>query len=107
MGRHEWNHRVKIPGYRRNARTTESPSGRPGAPDAKRVAIVGDRLTTDVLFANLNGALSVHTEPLTTKGDNKVAAACRADPDRTGRWFAKLRLKLVEERGCLADLCGC
>ena len=38
------------------------------------------------------------------------AAACRADPDRTGRLFARLRLKLVEERSCLGDflaICGC
>ena len=49
-----------------------------GADDASRVAVVGDRVTTDVLFANLHGALSVHTAPLTTEGDNRVAAACRA-----------------------------
>ncbi|KAH8048973.1 phosphatase [Aureococcus anophagefferens] len=49
-----------------------------GADDASRVAVVGDRVTTDVLFANLHGALSVHTAPLTTDGDNRVAAACRA-----------------------------
>lgn len=45
--------------------------------DAGTVAVVGDRLATDVLAANELGALSVHTRPLDTKGDNPVAAFSR------------------------------
>ena len=45
--------------------------------DVNSVAVVGDRLATDVLAANQCGALSVHTRPLDTKGDNPVAAFSR------------------------------
>lgn len=31
---------------------------------------IGDRLLTDVLMANELGLISVHTQPLTEKGDN-------------------------------------
>ena len=39
--------------------------------------MVGDRLLTDVVFGNLHGMLTVHTQPLTLEGDNKVARAIR------------------------------
>ena len=45
--------------------------------DAGTVAVVGDRLATDVLAANEIGALSVHTRPLDTKGDNPAALVSR------------------------------
>ena len=45
--------------------------------DATTVAVVGDRLATDVLAANEIGALSVHTRPLDTKGDNPAALLSR------------------------------
>ena len=45
--------------------------------DASTVAVVGDRLATDVLAANQCGALSVHTRPLDTKGDNPAALLSR------------------------------
>ena len=45
--------------------------------DANSVAVVGDRLSTDILAANELGALSVHTRPLDTRGDNPVAAFSR------------------------------
>ena len=41
------------------------------------MAVVGDRLATDVLAANEIGALSVHTRPLDTKGDNPAALLSR------------------------------
>ena len=47
------------------------------ASDASTVAVVGDRLATDVLAANEIGALSVHTRPLDTKGDNPAALVSR------------------------------
>ena len=50
-------------------------------------------------------------------GNTAVPAACRAEPDetvtgeahsyRSSGWFEKLRLPLVEEHGCLEDLCLC
>ena len=45
--------------------------------DVNSVAVVGDRLATDVLAANQCGALSVHTRPLDTKGDNPAALVSR------------------------------
>ena len=47
------------------------------ASDATNVAVVGDRLSTDILAANEIGALSVHTRPLDTKGDNPAALLSR------------------------------
>ena len=47
------------------------------ASDASTVAVVGDRLATDVLAANEIGALSVHTRPLDTRGDNPAALLSR------------------------------
>ena len=47
------------------------------ASDASTVAVVGDRLSTDILAANEIGALSVHTRPLDTKGDNPAALVSR------------------------------
>ena len=47
------------------------------ASDASTVAVVGDRLSTDILAANEIGALSVHTRPLDTKGDNPAALLSR------------------------------
>ena len=41
------------------------------------MAVVGDRLSTDILAANELGALSVHTRPLDTKGDNPAALLSR------------------------------
>lgn len=38
---------------------------------------MGDRLLTDVVFGNLHGMLTVHTQPLTLKGDNRPAAVFR------------------------------
>mmetsp|Transcript_7854 Transcript_7854/g.24746 ORF Transcript_7854/g.24746 Transcript_7854/m.24746 type:complete len:226 (-) Transcript_7854:26-703(-) len=47
------------------------------APDLKHVAVVGDRVATDVLLANLHGAVSVHVRPISPRGDQPFAAACR------------------------------
>lgn len=41
------------------------------------LCFVGDRLLTDVVFGNLHGMLTVHTRPLTLKGDNRPAALFR------------------------------
>ena len=45
--------------------------------DASTVAVVGDRLSTDVLARTRIGALSAHTRPLDTKGDNPAALLSR------------------------------
>ena len=40
----------------------------------QNVAMVGDRILTDVLFGNLNGNLTIWTSQIVTeKGDNKAA----------------------------------
>eukprot|EP00051_Salpingoeca_urceolata_P007602 m.98972 g.98972 ORF g.98972 m.98972 type:complete len:206 (-) comp15309_c0_seq1:95-712(-) len=46
--------------------------------DPAHIAVVGDRLLTDVVMANLNGMLAIHTEPLANKGDTPPAVAARA-----------------------------
>mmetsp|Transcript_3025 Transcript_3025/g.4321 ORF Transcript_3025/g.4321 Transcript_3025/m.4321 type:complete len:279 (+) Transcript_3025:96-932(+) len=42
-----------------------------------QVCVIGDRLLTDILFGNLYGMLTVHCQPLTLEGDNKVAKYIR------------------------------
>eukprot|EP00047_Mylnosiga_fluctuans_P000739 m.201073 g.201073 ORF g.201073 m.201073 type:complete len:202 (-) comp10103_c0_seq11:299-904(-) len=44
---------------------------------AGAVALVGDRLLTDVLMANMHGMLAVHTQAFELQGDNPAAAAVR------------------------------
>ena len=45
--------------------------------DGTALLMVGDRYLTDVTFGNLHGMLTVHTEQLTTIGDNRVAQQMR------------------------------
>ena len=42
------------------------------------LAVVGDRLLTDVVFGNLHGMYTIHTQILTTNNDNKVAQLVRS-----------------------------
>ena len=51
--------------------------------------MVGDRLLTDVALANLHGMISVHTLPLTLKGENSAV--------RFARWF---ECKVLDEWLC-------
>ncbi|KAL1934376.1 hypothetical protein VTP01DRAFT_6558 [Rhizomucor pusillus] len=45
---------------------------------ARKIAVVGDRVLTDVLFGNLNGNLTIWTKNIVTeKGDNKAALVIR------------------------------
>jgi len=44
---------------------------------ANEILVVGDRLLTDVLFANLNGMQSVLVAPLCTRTDHPVAVIIR------------------------------
>ncbi|CAM9496555.1 unnamed protein product [Ectocarpus sp. 6 AP-2014] len=48
-----------------------------GTVQLDELCFVGDRLLTDVVFGNLHGMLTVHTQPLTLKGDNRPAAVFR------------------------------
>ncbi|CAM9258184.1 unnamed protein product [Hapterophycus canaliculatus] len=48
-----------------------------GSVQLDELCFVGDRLLTDVVFGNLHGMLTVHTQPLTLKGDNRPAAIFR------------------------------
>ncbi|KAJ1965667.1 hypothetical protein GGI12_000614 [Dipsacomyces acuminosporus] len=46
---------------------------------ASEIAVVGDRLATDVVLANLNGMLAVWTKEIVTEeGDNAVASRLRS-----------------------------
>lgn len=44
---------------------------------AHELCMMGDRLLTDIVFGNLYGLLTVHVLPLSTKGDNGIAARVR------------------------------
>ena len=55
------------------------------------LCFVGDRLLTDVVFGNLHGMLTVHTRPLTLKGDNRPAAIFRF-------LERKVRIRFARER---------
>jgi predicted HAD superfamily phosphohydrolase YqeG len=66
-----------------------STSSGPTRSDIRSVAVVGDRLLTDVALANLHGMLSVHTLPLTLEGENAAV--------RLGRWFES---KVLDEWLC-------
>lgn len=58
-----------------------------------QIAMVGDRLLTDVVFGNLFGMLTVHTEPLCVgeenKNDNTIASILRTGENKLlyGNWF--------------------
>uniref|UniRef100_A0A7S4MG56 Uncharacterized protein n=1 Tax=Prymnesium polylepis TaxID=72548 RepID=A0A7S4MG56_9EUKA len=45
--------------------------------DPTSLVMVGDRYLTDVVFGNLHGMLCVHTDQLTSRGDNPVAKRMR------------------------------
>jgi phosphatidylglycerophosphatase GEP4 len=43
----------------------------------REIAMIGDRILTDVVFGNLHGMLTIHVEPLTLVGDNMMAKIFR------------------------------
>lgn len=47
---------------------------------ADQVAMVGDRLLTDITFGNLHGMYTVHCQPLSTTNDNPAARVIRCVP---------------------------
>lgn len=48
----------------------------------EEVAVIGDRVLTDVVLGNSSGCLSILTAPFGSDGDNKVAAAVRSAETR-------------------------
>ena len=54
--------------------------------------MVGDRYLTDVVFGNLHGMLTVHTQQLTTVGDNRVAQLMRRLEDRMVARYERIGL---------------
>jgi phosphatidylglycerophosphatase GEP4 len=42
-----------------------------------QICVIGDRLLTDVVFGNRQGMLTVWTQVLTEKGDNRAALLAR------------------------------
>lgn len=59
----------------------------------EQIAMVGDRLLTDVVFGNLYGMLTIHTQPLCqgseNKNDNLIARVLRSIENYVlyGNWF--------------------
>lgn len=49
------------------------------------LAIIGDRLLTDVMWGNFAGMFTVHTQILTEVGDNRMAAIVRRVENRVCR----------------------
>ena len=45
--------------------------------DGKEIAMVGDRYATDILFGNLHGMLTIHTDPLTAEGELAIVRTMR------------------------------
>ena len=54
--------------------------------DTASVVVVGDRYFTDILFANLNGCLSIYVFPLTHK-ENKMVSMARS---LENKWVCKM-----------------
>ncbi|KAI9197162.1 mitochondrial PGP phosphatase [Polychytrium aggregatum] len=71
LGVHVLRHRIKKP------LGGEELTQHLGLPPSQ-IAVVGDRLLTDVVFGNLNGNLTILTRKIvTTQGDNRLAAMIR------------------------------
>lgn len=66
-----------------------------GLDDPARVCVVGDRLLTDIVFGNLHGMLTVHTQPF---ADDREEA-------KRDNWAAKL-IRPVENKVLYADWVG-
>ncbi|CAM9368357.1 unnamed protein product [Chrysoparadoxa australica] len=62
---------------------------------SEELCVIGDRLLTDVVFGNLYGMVTVHTQPLTLAGDNKVAMVARYVEQ--GVWGSLLHKRLGVE----------
>ena len=64
-----------------------------GVEDPSQLAMVGDRLLTDIVFGNLYGMLTLHCDPLCSgddnKSDNKIASVVRSAENAVlfGNWF--------------------
>mmetsp|Transcript_24566 Transcript_24566/g.77031 ORF Transcript_24566/g.77031 Transcript_24566/m.77031 type:complete len:207 (-) Transcript_24566:81-701(-) len=84
-------HAVKKPGKEcmdEVVKHFETASGEKLSPS--KIAMVGDRLLTDIVFGNLYDARTVHVRPLTLKGDNPVALVVRFFENRLFLPLAKL-----------------
>jgi len=74
-----------------------------GLDDPARICVVGDRLLTDIVFGNLHGMLTVHTQPFADDSDNgNDEEEEDAKPDN---WAAKL-IRPVENKLLYADWAG-
>jgi phosphatidylglycerophosphatase GEP4 len=67
-----------------------------GLDDPAKICVVGDRLLTDIVFGNLHGMLTVHTQPFPSQEDDI------ADRDN---WTAKL-LRPVENKVLYSNWIG-
>jgi len=67
----------------------------------EQVCVIGDRLLTDILFGNLYGMVTVHCQPLTLEGDNKIAKYVRVAESWTFLGGFRDRLKFKPQTHAL------
>lgn len=65
-----------------------------GGVDPAKLVMIGDRYSTDVLFGNLNGMLTIRTEQFTREGESAVNAQLQR--------LEKAAIRLLQRRGVRA-----
>ena len=74
-----------------------------GLDDPAKICVVGDRLLTDIVFGNLHGMLTVHTQPFPISSSTSNSQE-QDTPDRDN-WTAKL-LRPVENKVLYSNWIG-
>ena len=69
--------------------------------ETSELAVVGDRLLTDIVFGNIHGMYTIHTEVLTTENDNKFAVFFRNLENKlllpfVKQWFKNYDVKRIK-----------
>jgi len=71
----------------------------------QELVMFGDRIFTDIVFANRYGLLAIHTALLTEEGDNKAAAKIRRyEVPLLQRW-KEAGIRAPNHPRCHADIC--
>jgi phosphatidylglycerophosphatase GEP4 len=69
-----------------------------GGVDPATLVMVGDRYLTDVVFGNLHGMLSIHTQQLTSRGDNRIASLMKRLEDGLLALYRWMRIRPIPHR---------
>eukprot|EP01091_Cochliopodium_minus_P020296 TRINITY_DN8831_c0_g1_i1.p1 TRINITY_DN8831_c0_g1~~TRINITY_DN8831_c0_g1_i1.p1 ORF type:complete len:218 (-),score=47.50 TRINITY_DN8831_c0_g1_i1:52-705(-) len=64
--------------------------------DPKLLVSIGDRYFTDILFGNMNGLLTIHTNPFTNDGDPNIVKIIRIFESNFVKYWIKKGLKPKE-----------